>query len=89
MSDKTEDKNKSPEPVKATESKFDPMFKYFRMTPIKPGEQPPITKEEMYDQLVKQMTNMDEEGIKNIANIIVNLVKEIEDLSDQIKSKTD
>jgi len=84
MTDKTEDGNKYPKPVKIKESKWgtSPIFKYFQMTPIKSGDRPLPTKEEMHDQLVKQMTDMDEKEIKNMANIIVNLIMQVRELSD-------
>ena len=79
MSDKD---NKSPNSVTMKESKSSIPFKYFQMTPIKSGDRPLHTKEEMYDQLVKQMTDMDEKEIKNMANIIVNLIMQVRELSD-------
>ena len=35
------------------------------------------TREEMYDQVVKQLTNMDENEIKKMANNVVNLAMEL------------
>ena len=55
-------------------------LKRFTMTQIKPGSSLP-SYEEMHEQLVKQMTDMDEKEIHNIANIIVNLIKELRDAS--------
>jgi len=71
---------KYPKPVKMKESKSSPMFKYFQMTKIKSGDIHFPTEEEMREQLIKQMTNMDEKEIHNIANIIVNLIKELREL---------
>ena len=59
---------------------FDFPTKWFEMTPIKPGDRPSITKEELYAKLVKQMTNMDEKEIHNIADLIVSLIFEIRKL---------
>lgn len=47
----------------------------FTMTLIK--DSPPIPLEKIYDQFVKQMTDMDEKEMHNIAKIIVCLIKEI------------
>ena len=68
--------DKDPKPVKLSKSPF----KYANMTPIRPGDVPIPTKKEMYDQLVRQMTGMSEQEIKNMADIIVNMIIEIRDL---------
>jgi len=67
---------------KPMKSKTSIPFEYFQMTPIKSGDRCLPTKEEMYEQLVKQMTNMDEDEIKNIASIIVGLVIQVRELEE-------
>lgn len=62
-------------------------LKRYTMIPINPNDKPPIPLEKIRDDLVKQMTNMDEKEIKNMANIIVNLIKQVRDLSDSNQSK--
>ena len=37
----------------------------FTMSVINPGDKPLLTKEKIHNQLVKQMTNMDEKEIEN------------------------
>ena len=46
----------------------------FTMSVINPGDKPLLTKEKIHNQLVKQMTNMDEKEIENMANIVGNLI---------------
>lgn len=53
----------------------------FTAEKINPGNETHIPLEKIREQLIKQMTNMDEKEIKNMANIIVNLIIQVRDLS--------
>ena len=68
---------KFPKPVKKIKSKTSIPFEYFKMTPIEPGDKEYVPLEKIHEDLIKQMTNMDEKEIKNMADIIVGLIKEL------------
>ncbi|MCE2507512.1 MAG: hypothetical protein J4F36_13815 [Nitrosopumilaceae archaeon] len=55
------------------------------MTPINSDDREPIPLEKIREDLIKQMKDMDEKEIENIANIIVGLVKELRELKSNEK----
>ena len=57
----------------------------FIMTPINSDDREPIPLEKIREDLIKQMKDMDEKEIENIANIIVGLVKELRELKSNEK----
>lgn len=64
---------KFPKSIEPKKSKSSIPYDYFEALSIEPNKKIP-TKEEMYKQLVKQMTNMTEKEIENMAHLIVNLI---------------
>ena len=49
----------------------------FHATKINLGDKPPISLVVFREQIIKQMQNMDQKEIENIADIIVGLIEEL------------
>ena len=78
---------KNPKPSKKIKSKTPIPFEYYRMTPIEPHEREPIPPEKLREQLINQMTDMNKEDIENMVNIIISLIMQVRDLSEDARNK--
>lgn len=78
---------KSSKPIKKIKSKTPIPFEYYKMIPIEPHEREPIPPEKIREQLINQMTDMNEESIENMANIIIYLIMQVRDLSEDARKK--
>ena len=77
--------DKNSKPVKKIKSKTPIPFEYYKMTPIGPYERELIPPEKIREQLINQMTDMNEKDIESMADIITNLIMQMRDLSNSNK----
>ena len=77
--------DKNSKPAKKIKSKTPIPFEYYKMTPIGPYERELIPLEKIREQLINQMTDMNEKDIESMADIITNLIMQMRDLSNSNK----